>query len=239
VDAVRVAMWSGPRCISTAMMRSFGARADTMVVDEPLYAYYLAATGLEHPGREQVLASQSTSWRDVAAALSRPLPAGVGVYYQKHMTHHLLPEVGRDWLAGLTHAHLIRDPAHVIASYSRVRAEPSLADLGLVQQREIFDRYGGPVVDAADVLRDPAGTLRALCSALGIGWDPAMLSWPPGRRRTDGVWAPYWYAGVEASTGFAPYDPAPARVPARLEPLLAAARPYYEALHGQRLRPAA
>lgn len=231
-------MWSGPRSISTAMMRSFGARADTVVVDEPLYAHYLAATGLEHPGREQVLTSQPTSWQDVAGALTGPLPPGTGVHYQKHMTHHLLPEVGRDWLAALTHAHLIRDPAHVVASYARVRAEPTLADLGLVQQTEIYERYGGPVVDAADVLRDPAGTLRALCAALGIGFDPAMLSWPPGRRPTDGVWAPYWYAGVEASTGFGPYDAAPARVPARLEPLVALADPYHQALYRYRLRPA-
>lgn len=236
MDAVRIAMWSGPRTISTALMRSFGARSDTLVVDEPLYAHYLAATGLDHPGRDDILASQPTSWQAVADALTGPLPAGVGVYYQKHMAHHLLPDVGRDWLGRLRHGYLIRDPAYVVASYARVRGEPTLADLGLAQQREIFERYGGPVVDAADLLRDPASLLQALCAALGIGWQPAMLAWPAGRRDTDGVWAPHWYAGVEASTGFAPYDPAPPVVPDRLAALVDEALPYYDALARHRLR---
>ena len=231
----RVAMWSGPRNISTAMMRSFGSRADTVVVDEPFYAHYLAVTGLDHPGRDAVLASQPNRWEDVAAALTGPLPAGVEVFYQKHMAHHLLPGMGRSWLAGLTHAYLIRDPAHVVASYARVRDEPTLADLGYPQQLEIFRAYGGPVVDAADVLRDPAGTLRRLCAALGIPFDEAMLHWPAGPRDTDGVWAPHWYAAVQGSTGFAPYRPAPADVPARLRPLVAAARPYYDELAAHRL----
>jgi hypothetical protein len=230
----RVAMWSGPRNISTAMMRSFGSRADTVVVDEPFYAHYLAVTGLDHPGRDAVLASQPNRWEDVAAALTGPLPAGVEVFYQKHMAHHLLPGMGRSWLAGLTHAFLIRDPAHVVASYARVRDEPTLADLGYPQQVEIFRAYGGPVVDAADVLRDPAGTLRRLCAALGIPFDEAMLHWPAGPRDTDGVWAPHWYAAVQASTGFAPYRPAPAEVPARLRPLVAAAQPYYDELAAHR-----
>jgi hypothetical protein len=230
----RVGMWSGPRNISTAMMRSFGSRADTVVVDEPFYAHYLAVTGLDHPGRDAVLASQPNRWEDVAAALTGPLPAGVAVFYQKHMAHHLLPGMGRSWLAGLTHAYLIRDPAHVVASYARVRDEPTLADLGYPQQVEIFRVYGGPVVDAADVLRDPAGTLRRLCAALGIPFDEAMLHWPAGPRDTDGVWAPHWYAAVQASTGFAPYRPAPAEVPARLRPLVAAAQPYYDELAAHR-----
>ena len=232
---VRVAMWSGPRNISTAMMRSFGARPATLVVDEPLYAYYLAATGLDHPGRDEILASRPTGWREVAAALTGPVPAGIDLFYQKHMAHHLLPEVGRDWLRELRHAYLIRDPAHVVASYARVRGEPALADLGYGQQVELFRAFGGPVVDAADVLRDPAGVLERLCDALGIGYDPVMLSWPPGRRDTDGVWAAHWYAAVERSTGFGRYDPAPAEVPDRLRPLIEAAQPYYAELAAHRL----
>jgi hypothetical protein len=228
-------MWSGPRNISTAMMRSFGARADTVVADEPLYAHYLAATGLDHPGRDAVLASQPNRWQDVAAALTGPVPGGAAVYYQKHMAHHLLPGIGREWLGALTHAYLIRDPAHVVASYARVRGEPALADLGYPQQVEIFRCHGGPVVDAADVLRDPAAVLRRLCAALGLDFDAAMLSWPPGSRDTDGVWAPHWYASVHASTGFAPYDPAPAEVPARLRPLVEAALPFYAELAAHRL----
>lgn len=227
-------MWSGPRNISTAMMRSFGARPGTVVVDEPLYAHYLAATGLAHPGREEILASQPQGWADAVAGLLAPVDAAV--FYQKHMTHHLLPEVGRDWLARVSNAFLIRDPAAVVASYAKVRGEPTLEDLGYPQQAEIFRAYGGPVVDAADVLRDPAGTLGALCAALGLAWDPAMLSWPAGRRATDGVWAPHWYAAVERSTGFGPYDPAPAEVPAHLRPLVDRARPLYEELAAAALR---
>jgi hypothetical protein len=229
-------MWSGPRNISTALMRSFGARPDTLVVDEPLYAYYLARTGLDHPGRDEVLASQPTRWQDAVAALLRPLP-GVAVHYQKHMAHHLLPEVGRDWLAGLSHAYLIRDPAAVVASYARVRHDPTLAELGYAQQGEIFRRYGGPVLDAADILRDPAGCLRALCAALRIPYADEMTSWPPGRRPTDGVWAPYWYGTVEKSTGFGPYDPTPPAVPGHLRALVEEARAYHAELFGHRLQP--
>ncbi|MFB9444831.1 HAD family hydrolase [Dactylosporangium vinaceum] len=231
---VRVAMWSGPRNISTAMMRSFGARPDAVVVDEPLYAHYLAETGLEHPGREAILASQPQRWPDAVAGLLAPV--GAAVFYQKHMTHHLLPVIGRDWLAAVSNAYLIRDPAHVVASYAKVRGEPTLEDLGYPQQVEIFRAHGGPVVDAADVLRDPARTLAALCAALGIAWDPAMLSWPAGRRDTDGVWAPHWYSAVERSTGFAPYDERPADVPEHLRPLVDRARPLYEEMAAAALR---
>lgn len=230
-------MWSGPRTISTALMRSFGARADTLVVDEPLYAYYLATTGLDHPGRAEILASQPNRWQDVAAALTGPLPPWVAVHYQKHMAHHLLPPVDRGWLGELRHAYLVRDPAQVVASYARVRGEPTLADLGYPQQVEIFRRYGGPVLDAADVLGDPAGVLRRLCAALGIGYDPAMLSWRAGPRDTDGVWAPHWYAAVQASTGFGRPDPAPATVPDRLRGLVERAQPYYDELAAHRLAP--
>jgi hypothetical protein len=221
-------MWSGPRNISTAMMRSFGARADCLVVDEPLYAHYLVATGLDHPARDEVIASQPTDWSTVVAGLTRDEPAPV--YYQKHMAHHLLPNIGRAWLSHVDNAFLIRDPAHVVASYAKVRGEPTLADLGYVQQAEIFRDFGGPVVDAAAVLQDPAGVLGRLCSALGLAFDPVMLSWPPGRRDTDGVWAPHWYAAVESSTGFAAFDPRPADVPRRLQHLVDAAQPYYDEL---------
>jgi hypothetical protein len=234
-DAVRVAMWSGPRNVSTAMMRSFGQRPDTVVVDEPLYAHYLVATGIHHPGREDVIASQPNRWQDVAAELTGPLPDGIDVYYQKHMSHHLIPEMSRDWIGLVSNAFLLRDPEHVVASYAKVRGEPTLADLGYAQQAEIFRVYGGPVIDSADLLRDPAGVLDRLCVALGIAFDPAMLSWPPGRRPTDGVWAEHWYGAVEASTGFAPYDPRPAEVPERLRSLVDEARPYYDELWAHRV----
>ena len=230
-------MWSGPRNLSTALMRSFGNRPDCTVVDEPLYAAYLAETGLDHPGREAVIASQPPDWRVVCAELTGgqvPTP----LQYQKHMTHHLLPGIDRDALAGLHHAFLVRDPERVLTSYAKVRAEPTPEDLGLPQQVELFERFGGPVVDAADVLRDPARTLGLLCAALGIEYDAAMLAWPAGPRDTDGVWAPHWYAGVEASTGFAPHAPGGGDpLPDRLRPLLERCLPYYDALAPYRLRP--
>jgi len=228
-------MWSGPRNVSTALMRSFGARRDCAVADEPLYASYLAATGLDHPGRAEVLASQPTNWLSAVASLERPLPAGKTLRYEKHMAHHLLPEVGRDWLGQVTNAYLIRDPAHVVASYAKVRGEPTLHDLGYPQQVEIFRRCGGPVLDSAALLRDPAGQLRKLCAELGIPFDKAMLSWPPGRRDTDGVWAPHWYAAVEQSTGFAPFRDEPASVPPHLAHLVSAAQPFYDELAAHRL----
>ena len=229
----RIAMWSGPRTVSTALMRAWENRPDTVVTDEPLYAFYLTATGLDHPGRDEVIASQPQDWRVVLRELTAgPLPPGVTIYYQKHMTHHLLPSVDRSALAGLRHAFLIRDPRSLLASYARVRSAPTLADLGLRQQAEIFEEFGGPVLDSADLLAAPEPALRALCAALGVPFSAAMLSWPPGPRASDGVWAPYWYDNVRRSTGFAPVTglvPRPGLDPA-LEPLLDECMPYYEKL---------
>jgi hypothetical protein len=174
--------------------------------------------------------SQPTDWREVATSLTQDHGT---IQYQKQMAHHLLPHMGRDWLRALTHAYLIREPAHVVASYAKVRGTPTLEDLGYPQQVELFRAYGGPVVDSADLLRDPAATLQDLCARLGIPYDPAMLTWPPGRRATDGVWAPHWYAAVERSTGFAPYDPKPAEVPDHLRGLVERAQPYYDELRGR------
>jgi hypothetical protein len=232
-------MWSGPRTVSTALMRSFGNRADTVVVDEPLYGYYLASTGVDHPGRAEIIASMCADWREVLGQLARaPLPEGKSVFYQKHMTHHLLPEVDRSALGGLRHAFLIRDPRQLLASYARVRSAPVLADLGLEQQAEIFSAFGGPVIDSADILRDPRAALEALCDALGIGFTETMLSWPAGPRDADGVWAPYWYDSVWRSTGFGPYrQPADDELPPELANLAAQCQPFYEQLAAHRLRP--
>jgi hypothetical protein len=205
---LRIAMWSGPRNISTALMRSFGSRADTAVCDEPLYAFYLARRAVDHPAREEVVARGETDWRKVASFLTGPIPGGKAVFYQKHMAHHLLPEVGREWLEELTHAFLIRDPREMLLSLERVMPRPSLSDTGLPQQLELFhavaERVGRPppVIDARDVLADPEGVLRALCVALQLEFTPAMLSWEPGLRETDGVWAKHWYQDVARTTGF-------------------------------------
>jgi hypothetical protein len=237
---IRIAMWSGPRNISTAMMRSFESRTDCAVVDEPFYAAYLAMTGLEHPMRDEVLASQATDWRDVAEALVTEAPAPV--FYQKHMTHHMLPEFGIEWMADCRNAFLIRDPSRVVASYVRTRAEVTLADIGVVRQHELFEREADrlgrapPVVEGAEVLADPRGTLSALCQALGINFDEAMLAWPVGRRASDGVWAPAWYAAVERSTRFEPPEAdGPLVLPDALRRIADEARPHYEALARWRL----
>lgn len=232
-------MWSGPRTVSTALMRSFENRPDTVVVDEPLYAYYLARTGLDHPGRDEIIASMPTDWQSVLTQLATArLPDGASVYYQKHMTHHLLEDIDRGALAGLTHAFLIRDPRRLLTSYARVRSRPVLADLGLEQQVEIFRAFGGPVIDSADILRAPRPALEALCDALGIAFHPAMLSWPAGPRPTDGIWAPHWYDSVWRSTGFGPGSQAAAvDVPPDLAPLAAQCQPFYEELAAHRLRP--
>ena len=230
-------MWSGPRTISTALMRSWGNRADCAVIDEPFYAFYLDRTGLDHPGREQVLAAQPRDWRVVVDELTSGRPAsGASVVYQKHMTHHLLPEVDRAALDGLRHAFLVRDPAEVLTSYARVRGEPTLEDLGLPQQVELYERFGGPVLDARDVLGQPEQALRALCSELGVPFDAAMLSWSAGPRPSDGVWGEYWYSAVWRSTGFLPHHPPRDDLPGRLRPLLERCRPYYDTMAAHRMR---
>jgi hypothetical protein len=245
-DVVRVAMWSGPRNISTAFMRSWGNREDTVVVDEPFYAHYLDVTGLDHPGREDVLAHQERDWRRVVAALAAPLPEGVRIQYQKQMAHHLLPQMGREWLDHVTNAFLIRDPRPMLASLGDKLGAFDLPATGLPQQVEIFEhvlaRTGRvpPVLDSADLLAAPEPMLRRLCVALGVEFSERMLWWPPGRRETDGIWARHWYERVEASTGFERAEPADAgpqrALPPPLAELEAQCRPLYERLRAHRLR---
>jgi hypothetical protein len=236
-------MWSGPRNVSTAFMRSWENRPDTMVVDEPFYAHYLLATGIDHPGRDEVLAHHETDWRRVAESLLAPLPPGVTVFYQKQMSHQLLPHMGREWLGSVTHAFLIRDPAPMLASLDEKLGKFDLGATGLPQQVEIFDHvrlttgHVPPVVDAADLLAAPEPVLRALCSSLGIPFSERMLSWPAGPRATDGVWAKYWYDRVERSTGFEPAEAAAVpQLRGRLAELEAQCRPLYEHLRAHRLR---
>ena len=235
-------MWSGPRNISTAMMRSFEARGDAAVSDEPFYAAYLWRTGIDHPMRDAVIASQPRDPAEVAAMLTGPVPGGRAIWYQKHMTLHLLDDDDRGWMVRTRNAFLIRDPVSVLASYALKRETVELADIGFVQQRALFeaeaDRLGKapPVVDAADILADPARTLRCLCDALGIAFTPQMLHWPPGRRLTDGVWAPAWYQAVERSTGFeTPKPKATPTLAAGLRTLAEQAQPHYDALRVHRL----
>jgi hypothetical protein len=240
---IRIAMWSGPRNISTAMLRSFGSRPDTAVCDEPLYAHYLKVTGVDHPGRDEVIATHESDWRKVARGLTGPVPGGRAVWYQKHTAHHLLPMIGRGWLDELTHAFLIREPDEMVASLLNTFPGAGLADTGLEQQCEIFDRIAErlgrapPVVLASDVLKDPRAQLGALCAALGIPFLPEMLAWPAGKRATDGVWAKHWYAAVEASTGFEPYRRRHVELDGDAARLVDECRPWYEKLYALRLRP--
>jgi Sulfotransferase domain len=233
-DGVRLAVWSGPRNISTALMRSWENRPDCRVVDEPLYAYYLAETGLDHPARDEVIAAGETSWQAVVAELTAPTK---GIYYQKHMTHHLIPQLPRDWIGELTNVLLIRDPAEVVASYLRSRANVTAEDIGLVQQSELYDQLGGtpPVIDAADFLRDPEGYLRWLCRHIGVEFIDSMLHWPAGPRDSDGVWTPYWYDAVIASTGFEPYRPRHVELHGAALEAAEQSRPVYERLHAVRV----
>lgn len=238
---MRIVMWSGPRNLSTALMRSFGARADTEVVDEPFYAAFLAATGIDHPMRDAVIAAGETDWRRVAAACAAE-PTAQPIRYEKHMTHHMIEDFGLDWTLGAMEAFLIRDPRAVAASYAAKREAFVLDDLGVVRQAELFDRAADrlgqapPVVDASDIRRDPEGTLRALCAALGIGFERAMLSWAQGPRATDGVWGRHWYGAVERSTGFAPPETEAVAVTGAVERLIAPAIALYARLAGHALR---
>jgi Sulfotransferase domain len=209
-EPLRLGVWSGPRNISTAMMRAWENRPDTVVVDEPLYAHYLAATGVDHPARDEVLGSRPSDWESAVAGLFEPMPAGTRIHYQKHMTHHLLPGMDRGWIPLLRNVMLIRDPVEVVASYLRSRATVEPSDIGIGQQVELYEMLSGlgvapPVLDAGDFLRDPESHLSWLCDWLGVEFTPRMLSWPEGPRDTDGVWAPHWYAAVRRSTGFEPW----------------------------------
>jgi hypothetical protein len=223
------------------MMRAWGNRPDTVVVDEPFYAFYLKEARANHPGAEEVVAAGEIDWRKVVAELTGPIPRDAGIFFQKQMAHHLLPQVDRRWLLQVTNCFLIRNPAEVIASYTKKNPAPNLSDLGFVQQKEIFDFIREqtnklpPVIDAKDVLLNPERILRLLCDAVGVGFDRAMLSWPPGLRDTDGVWAKYWYQEVAKSTGFKAYVAKQAVVPEHLCDLYHRCRECYEELYEQRL----
>jgi hypothetical protein len=239
---LRLAMWSGPRNISTTMMRSWENREDSVVVDEPLYAHYLVATGVNHPGREDVIASQPNDWKVVAQQLTGPIPENKSIWYQKHMTQHVLADTSLDWLDSLTNCFLIRRPELVVASFTKVRPDAALWELGFEQQTRIFEHVSQKlgsapmVLDAEDVLRDPEAMLCALCQRLGIPFSERMLHWPAGPRASDGVWAPHWYAAVERSTGFEAYEPRRPKLSGFQQGLADKCRPHYDALAKHRLR---
>ncbi|MFT7617052.1 MAG: hypothetical protein ACI97A_000685 [Planctomycetota bacterium] len=237
----RIGMWSGPRNISTALMRSFENRDDTVVVDEPLYSHYLGFTGVEHPGADEVMRAHVGNWPDVVDGLLGPITDGARVFYQKHMAHHLVGDVDRKWVGELNNVFLIREPTEMLTSLIQVLPNPSLPETGLIQQLELFQslhqEFGRPplVLDSRDVLEDPEAMLSTLCSELGIPFSPKMLNWPAGPRASDGVWAKYWYASVEESTGFSPYQLKHEKVPDHLQVLLRDCNSIYEELHRYRI----
>lgn len=240
---VRLAMWSGPRNISTALMRSWGSRPDTLVCDEPLYAHYLVARAdRRHPGYEETISAHETNVSKIVRWLTGPLPDGKGVFYQKHMAHHLLPGMELDWIDELTNVFLIREPREMLTSLVEFLPEPLVEDTGLPQQVALFERVAErigktpPVIDAADVLRDPRRMLAALCRSVGVQFYDEMLHWSPGPRNTDGAWGPYWYERVYQTTTFAPYRSKDSDVPSQLTPLVAECENLYGRLYDIRLR---
>lgn len=233
---MKIAMWSGPRNLSTALMYSFAARPDCAATDEPFYAAYLNATGLDHPMRAEVIASQPTDPTKVAAFCTGPIPDGKPYWYQKHMTLHMIPAFDRGFLRGLTNAFLIRHPARVIASYAKKREAPTLADIGYVQQAQLFDQVADltgtapPVISAEAIRQNPRTALTKLCTALNIPFVEQMLTWPPGPKPQDGIWAPHWYNAVHKSIGFEdPEGPLPDLSPED-QRLVDAALPHYSRL---------
>lgn len=234
---MQIAMWSGPRNLSTAMMYSFGARADCTVIDEPFYAAYLSLTGLSHPMRDEILADMECDPTRVAANL---MARTEGLTYVKHMTQHMVDGVPRDWFASVRHAFLLRHPARVVASYHAKREKPVLNDLGFVQQAEIFEQVQAlgqtpVVIDSFDIRANPERELRKLCAALDVAWDPAMLSWPKGGHAADGIWARHWYGAVWNSTGFAEPEGELPQLDPDLQQVADAAMPFYEAMAAYKL----
>jgi hypothetical protein len=234
-------MWSGPRNISTALMRAWGSRPDTYVCDEPLYAHYLTQIDASrHPGYRETLAAHETDWRKVIETLVGPVPGGKAIFYQKHMAHHVLPEIDVAWIDQLRNSFLIRHPRNMLASLARFIPEPTVNDTGLPQQAALYDqlvRNGAapPIIDAADVLDCPERMLKLLCDALNVPYYAEMLSWSPGPRPTDGAWGPFWYGEVYKTTGFTALTSTHRALPDRLTATFAECERIYSQLYANRL----
>ena len=232
MEPLRLCLWSGPRNVSTPILYAFAQRADTRVVDEPLYAHYLRVSGADHPGREDVIAAQGTGEEVVRDIILGPCDRPV--LFMKHMAHHLV-ELDRGFLERTTNFFLIRDPSETLRTLSVQLGRPGLADTGLAVQSALLTslREAGQdpcVLEARALLDDPRGVLTELCSRLGLEFDEAMLGWTAGARPEDGVWAPHWYQNVHRSTGFGPHRPKVGPFPSELEDALAECQPHYELL---------
>ena len=233
---IRIAMWSGPRNISTAMMRSFGNREDTFVIDEPFYAFYLSHSGFDHPGREEVLRSQSANWEKVVQLITGDFPNDKFIWYQKHMVHHIANEKDISWVKNFHNCFLIRHPKEVIISYAKQAQINEIADLGFIQQVNLFKKIKTitgktPLVfDAKDILIAPEKHLKKMCKFFNINYSRKMLKWPKGTRRTDGVWSPFWYKNVINSNSFFPYKNSQEKIPSKYKMFFKECLPHYDYL---------
>ncbi|MDR7124472.1 HAD family hydrolase [Pseudotabrizicola sp. 4114] len=238
---MKIAMWSGPRNLSTAMMYAFAARGDCAVWDEPFYAAYLRETGIDHPMRDQIVEAHEDDPALIAAACIGEIPQEQSLFYQKHMTLHMIPQFDRQFMRSLTNVFLIRHPARVVASYAKKREGPTLADIGFVQQAELFaqaaDWLGEPplVIDSADIRANPRAALSRLCAALTIPFTDNMLHWPAGPKPFDGVWAPHWYGAVHRSTGFEDPEGSLPELPPEYQAIVDEALPFYEKLTAHKI----
>lgn len=229
-----VCLWSGPRNASTALMYSFAQRADTKVVDEPLYGHYLRVTGAQHPLRKEVLAAVNTDGNEVMRALlNEPANEVTRVLFMKQMAHHLV-DLDQGFMQQTRNVFLIRDPREMLPSLTAQLPNACLEDTGLATQWRLFERLvadgqNPAVLDSRELLLDPAGVLVRLCEHLDIDYTDDMLTWPAGARAEDGIWASHWYHAVHKSEGFAPYVAKDA-FPEDLQGLLAECRPWYDKL---------
>ncbi len=231
-----VCLWSGPRNVSTALMYSFAQRADTRVVDEPLYGHFLRVTGADHPGRDDIMPLLDCDGPRVIQQLLSQTLAGEDVLFMKLMAHHLV-DIDFGFMAQTRNIFLIRDPKEMLPSLTIQLPHATLADTGLKMQWELFswlEELGQTpaIIDSRELLLDPSGVLRQLCRNLDIEYTDDMLTWRAGPIEEDGPWAPYWYHAVHKSTGFAPYV-AKGDFPVHLQPLLAECHPWYEKLYSR------
>lgn len=237
-----IAMWSGPRNISTAMMRSWENRSDTQVIDEPFYAYYLANTNVPHPMQNEILASLPSKWPEVVEQLTTTSAIPEDIFYQKHMTHHMLEDIDLAWTKGLSHCFLIRDPLHVVNSYVKKMPSVCSADIGIARQYQLYQQLCEiteqqiPIIDGKDVLLNPRGILTKLCSILDIEFSEHMLQWPKGPRASDGVWAPHWYQNVENSTRFSEFIAPKINLTRQQKAVADESQKYYLELFSKRVR---
>ena len=237
----KIAMWSGPRSISTALMRSFENRPDTVVSDEPFYAYYLNETGIEHPFHKEVISGGNTNWNRIVNNITGSIPDRKAIWYQKHMVQHNLPEKSLKWIEKLQNCLLIRHPQEVILSYLKKYEIISIYQLGCPQQVELYNmlkKMGFPplVLDAGDVLKNPNQMLKLLCNKLMIPFYAQMLTWPAGRRKSDGIWGRHWYGSVEASTGFNPFMEKKGNLPLKYRDIYKASLESYQQLYSHRIK---